>query len=127
MLRVRHPAHHTHTVSNFTEPDTAAEYARARWEEGETRLQRIAHDSRRRDVIEDVVEGIVRELEKRVGQIFTTLDLAEIQYQSEDWCTSVAHEIAPDSPWAWELDTVQNAAFHRYARRASDYQVTSQP
>jgi hypothetical protein len=113
-------------VSNFTEPETAVEYARSRWEEGEMRLQRVATDSHRRDVLEDVVEGIVRELEKRIGQIFSTLDLADLQDRSEDWCTSVAHEIAPESPWAWELDTVQNAAFHRYARRANDYQVTTQ-
>jgi hypothetical protein len=111
-------------VSRFSEPEAEAQYARSRWEEGELRIQRVASDSHRRDVLEEVVEGILRELEKRIGQIFVTADLAGIQYRSEDWCTSIAHETAPDSPWAWELDTVQNAAFHRYSRRASDYQMS---
>ncbi len=112
-------------MSSFTEPDTAVEYARSRWEEGEQRVQRLAADSRRRDVVEEVVEAILRELEKHVGQTFTTLQLAQLQDRTEDWCTSVAHEVAPEHPWAWELDVVQNAAFHRYARRASDYQLPS--
>lgn len=124
-MRVRHGAHHTHTVNSFTEPETAVEYARSRWEEGEQRVQRAAPDSRRRDVLEEVVAALLQELEKRVGQTFTTLDLATIQDEAEPWCTRVAHEVAPDDPWAWELDTVQNAAFHRYARRASDYQMPS--
>lgn len=113
------------TVSRFAEPDTAIEYARSRWEEGEIRIQRVAADSDRRDILEEVVEGIMRELEKRIGQIFETADLANIQYPSETWCRVIAHEVAPESPWAWEMDTVQNAAFHRYSRRASDYQMST--
>jgi hypothetical protein len=112
-------------VSSFTEPETVVEYARSRWEEGELRLQRCSPDSQRRDVLEAVVGEIMRELEKRIGQTFTSLELAQLQDRSEDWCTQVAHETAPESPFAWELDTVQNAAFHRYARRASDYQMPS--
>jgi hypothetical protein len=65
----------------------------------------------------------MQELEKRIGQVFSSLELANLQDGSEPWCTRIAHETAPDSPWAWELDTVQNAAFHRYSRRATDYQL----
>ncbi len=114
-----------HIVSSFTEPETAVEYARGRWEEGEQRVQRCAADSRRRDALELVVAALMRELEKRIGQTFTSLELAAMQDSSESWCTEIAHETAPDDPHAWELDTVQNAAFHRYARRASDYQLSS--
>ena len=88
-------------------------------------MQRCAPDSHRRDVLEEVVGAIMRELEKQIGQTFTSLQLAQLQDRSEDWCTRIAHEVAPEDPWAWELDTVQNAAFHRYARRASDYQLAS--
>lgn len=99
------------------------EYARSRWEEGELRLQRVASDSRRRDVLEAVVDALLDELEKQVGQVFTTLELSAVQDRSEAWCTRIAHEVAPGAPFAWDLDIVQNAAFHRYARRASDYQM----
>ena len=107
----------------FTEPETMVEYARARWEEGELRVQRVTPDSRRRDVLESVVDAIMDELEKRIGQVFSSLELAGLQDGSEPWCTRIAHEVAPESPFAWELDTVQNAAFHRYSRRATDYQM----
>ena len=108
----------------FTEPETMVEYARARWEEGELRVQRHTPDSRRRDVLEHVIDAIMDELEKRIGQVFSSFELAELQDGSEAWCTRIAHEMAPESPWAWEMDTVQNAAFHRYSRRATDYQLT---
>lgn len=111
------------TVSSFAEPETMVDYARTRWEEGEQRLRRVATDSRRRDVLERVVDALMDELEKQVGQVFTTLELAAIQDRAEPWCTRIAHDVAPDAPYAWDLDVVQNAAFHRYARRASDYQL----
>lgn len=98
------------------------EYARTRWEDGEQRVQRVAADSRRRDVLEVVIDALMDELEKQVGQVFTTIELSRIQDRSEQWCTRIAHDVAPDAPYAWDLDLVQNAAFHRYARRASDYQ-----
>jgi hypothetical protein len=114
------------TVDSFTEPETMVDYARSRWEEGEIRIQRCAPDSARRDALENVVGAIMQELEKRIGQVFTSIELADLQDRSEAWCTRIAHEVAPDDPAAWELDTVQNAAFHRYARRASDYQMFTQ-
>ncbi len=112
-------------MSQFAEPETIVDYARSRWEEGEMRVQRKAADSTFRDVLEAVVDAIMAELEKRIGQIFMTIELARLQDGSEAWCTRIAHEVAPEHPDAWELDIVQNAAFHRYARRASDYQYTA--
>jgi hypothetical protein len=107
----------------FTEPETLVDYARARWEEGELRIQRHTPDSTRRDVLEEVVDALMHELEKRIGQVFSSLELANLQDSSEPWCTRIAHEVAPEHPFAWEMDTVQNAAFHRYSRRATDYQM----
>jgi hypothetical protein len=108
-------------MSQFAEQETAVEYARTRWEDGERRVQRIATDSQRRDVVEDVVEAVIGELERRVGGNFTTIELIEEQESAERWVLPLAHEIAPEEPAAWEMDLVQNAAFYRYARRASDY------
>lgn len=112
-------------MNQFAEPETVAEYARACWEEGEQRVARHSADSRKRAVLEEVVEAIVHELEKHVGQVFSTVELWEHQERSETWVTRVAHEVAPEDPWAWDMDTVQNAAFYRYARRATDYQAGS--
>jgi hypothetical protein len=108
-------------MGGFADTDDAATYARSRWEDGERRVQRL-RGSARRATVERVVEAILRELERRIGGTFDTIELARLQDVSEDWCTSVAHEAAPDDPWAWDLDMVQGAAFYRFARRASDYQ-----
>jgi hypothetical protein len=110
-------------MSSLTDPDSAVRYALARWEEGELRVQRATAGSTRRGYLEAVVEALMQELERRIGQIFTTMELVRMQDEAERWCTATAHEVAPEYPDAWELDTVQNAAFHRYARRASDYQL----
>ena len=108
-------------MSQFAEQETTVEYARTRWEDGERRVQRIASDSRRRDLVEEVVEAVISELEKRVGGNFTTIELIAEQEGSDRWIMPIAHEVAPEEPGAWEMDLIQNAAFYRYARRASDY------
>jgi hypothetical protein len=114
-------------VTNFTEPDTALRYARTRWEDGEYRLGRAGKTPAQRDVLEHVVEGLLQELEKRVGQSFTTLQLAAVQETAEPWAQAIAHERAPGAPWAWDMDVVLDAACFRYSRRASDYQYDPEP
>lgn len=101
----------------------AASYARSQWEEGEHQVQRVAPDSRRRAVLEEVVDGIGYELEKRLGQTFTTGQLADAWDGAESWCMEVAHRTAPEDPWAWDMSVVQGAAFYRFSRRAQDYQL----
>lgn len=110
-------------MASFAEPETEVEYVRSRWAEGESRTQRIASGTPRREAVEDVIEALVQELEKRIGQVFSTLELASLQEGAEAWSLRIAHEVAPEEPRAWELDTVQDAAFHRYSRRATDYQL----
>lgn len=107
----------------FADPHEAATYARSQWEDGEYRLTSVANDSRRARVLEDVVDALLYELEKRIGQTFTTAELAREWEGAESWCLSVVHETAPEDPWAWDLGLLQGAAFHRYSRRAQDYQL----
>ena len=107
-------------MSPFADPETAVAYARSEWEEAESRL-RVQPPQRRR-VLDDVVESIVVELNKRVGQNFATIDLVRVHERAEDWCMDVAHQAAPDEPQAWDLSIVQGAAFYRYSRQAQDYQ-----
>jgi hypothetical protein len=99
----------------------AASYARSLWHEGEVQIERVAADSQRREVLEQVVDAISYELEQRVGQTFTTEQLARAWEDSESWCMEVAHRVAPEAPWAWDMTVVQGAAFSRFSRRAQDY------
>jgi L-fucose mutarotase/ribose pyranase (RbsD/FucU family) len=108
-------------MTSFTDPETAVEYARSEWESAESRLRRVA--PRLRSVIEDVIDAVVSELNRRVGQNFATIDLVEAQEGAEDWCLEVAHRVAPENPDAWDLSIIQGAAFHRYSRQAQDYQT----
>ena len=43
--------------------------------------------------------------------------------QGTDWCFDIATRVAPGEPAAWDMTTVANAAFGRYAREASDYRA----
>lgn len=122
LVLVRHVRDHSRTMDALDDTDTAVSYARSRWEDGAARIDRWSGDSRRRATLERVVEAILAELERRIGQTFTTRELADMYDSSEAWCLETAHAVAPEDPGAWELDTIQGAAFYRYARGASDYQ-----
>jgi len=90
------------------------------WQEGLRRLERA--DPVQRQLLERVVDELVLELRRRLGGPFTADELARL-YDREglDWAFGIATRVAPDTPAAWDLDTVANAAFARYVRHASDY------
>lgn len=111
-------------TSTFDQFESIA-HAQRQWQEGEDRVSFISEESRRREVIEDVIDAIVYELHKRVGQTFQLSDLVDTWRSCEPWCTEIVHERAPDNPGAWELSLVADAAFHRMSRRAQDWGVTS--
>jgi len=89
------------------------------WEEGERRLREA--DAARRGTLERVTERIVAELRRRLGGPFTTAELVELYDAGTDWCLDVAMTAAPEDPWAWEAQTVADAAFRRYVREARDF------
>ena len=92
------------------------------WLRGERRLAAAAAtDPRRARILHRVVDGIVDELRRRLGGAFSSDELAELYERGTDWGLELASELAPDDPWAWEADTVVDAAFHRYLSRAVDY------
>lgn len=95
------------------------ETAVQQWREGERRLRSAPADRRRRL---DVVAGaIAEELRRRLGGPFTIGELVALYERGTDWCLAIASRVAPDDPWAWEVDTVADAAFARYQREAADY------
>jgi hypothetical protein len=90
------------------------------WRDGERRLQ--SADPGERAVLERVRDEIVIELQRRLGGPFTTDELASFYLsQGTDWAFQIAVRTAPGTPEAWDMNTVANAAFARYVRRAIDY------
>jgi hypothetical protein len=92
------------------------------WEESARRLDAAADDPDRYVALLDQLELVTAELRKRVGQTFTLDDLARAYGEAERWAAAVLAE-RDDLPdwWPQSLATVLGAAFHAYARSASDY------
>jgi hypothetical protein len=78
-------------------------------------------DPKRWKHVEDVIEALQAEVIRRIGQTFTTIELLDEYDRSDPWATQLAHETAPESPYAWESGLVVDATFHRLERAASDY------
>ena len=98
------------------------ETAMPQWEEGERRLR--SADVTIRPVLERVTARIVDELRRRLGGPFTADELVELyDREGTGWCTHLASSVEPDTPEAWDAQTVGDAAFLRYLREASDFAV----
>ncbi len=96
------------------------ETALPQWEEGERRLR--AAPPHVRHTLERVTGRIVDELRRRLGGPFTTDELVELYDRSgTTWCTDLAVSAAPETPEAWDAQTVGDAAFLRYLRESSDF------
>jgi hypothetical protein len=90
------------------------------WYDGQRRLAAAPREER--PALERVTNEIVFELRRRLGGRFTTDELAALYIDGgTDWCFEIATRVAPREPAAWDMATVANAAFARYARNASDY------
>jgi hypothetical protein len=90
------------------------------WEDGVRRLAQLQGSERR--AVEAVVDAVVQELHRRVGEDFTADDLAHHYLQAgTDWCFELATRVAPAIPAAWDMTTVAGAAFACYVRQARDY------
>ncbi len=98
----------------------AVQLALMEWEEGVRRLEQLEVPSRRMAVYRRVVDEIVAELARRMGQTFTLAQLAEEYAESAPWCKHVAQR-STDEVWAHDLSIVGDAAFARFARNATDY------
>jgi hypothetical protein len=92
----------------------AVEHARQQWEEGHRRLQSYALDRALFLQLHAQVDRVVDELNRCVGQTFTLAELADSYQRSDRWLYEV---LGPGA----HLATVQDAAFHLYARGAVDY------
>ncbi len=94
---------------------------RREWEQGERRLEALAHDRRAYAALLEQVEVVLDELRRRVGQTFTLAELADAYAGAERWSRDAIAERAPSPGWVRTLSIAEDAAFHRYQRGAVDY------
>jgi DNA-directed RNA polymerase specialized sigma subunit len=98
------------------------ELARHQWEDGNRRVESARGDRRRFQQLHAEIDRVTNELRKRVGQSFTLAELADEYARADDWVRDVLDEADPEAPPVREAGVVVDAAFHRYARGAVDYQ-----
>ena len=92
--------------------------ARQQWEEGERRFQTQSSTS---GAGAELLEVTTEELRKHVGETFTLAELATIYDSSDEWLREAVQERVGAPGWDRQFAVVQDAAFHRYARGATDY------
>ena len=90
------------------------------WDEGARRLRALDVGRNREEVYRRVVDEIVAELHRRLGQTFTLDELAREYGEAAAWMKWVAQRTT-DDVWAHDLTIVGDAAFARFARGALDY------
>jgi hypothetical protein len=99
---------------------TAVDLALMEWDGGVRRLERLEVSPARAAVYRAVVDEIVAELHRRIGQTFTLSELAREYDHSGGWTRLVAQRTT-EHVWAHDLTIVADAAFGRFARGAVDY------
>jgi hypothetical protein len=97
--------------------------ARLQWDDGSRRLEAARSEGARYRQLADLVDAVVAELRRRVGQTFTVAELAQAYEGAEDWVRDVVVAATPPKAAAGLRDAalVQDAAFGQYARGATDY------
>jgi hypothetical protein len=93
------------------------ELARQHWRDGLRRIESSPDSARLLEQVDVVTSG----LRRRIGQVFTLAELADAYDGADDWARSLLDESDPDAPPVSEPGTVADAAFHLYARGATDY------
>ena len=101
---------------------STVEVARQEWQEGSRRLEDARDDRRRYRQLLELLELVLDELRKRVGQTYTLAQLAAAYGESEGWAREVLEERATAPGWPRDLTLVLGAAFDAYQRGAIDYE-----
>ena len=101
---------------------TQVSIARHEWEEGSRRLEAARDDGLRYTQLLELLNVVLAELRKRVGQTYTLEELAAAYGESERWGREVLQERTEVPRWPRELTTVLAAAFDAYQRGAIDYE-----
>ena len=99
----------------------AVESAREEWADAHRTLEREQGDRPRHERLMAQVDAVTAELRRRIGQTFTLDELAAMYADAERWSRRAVAESAVASDWPRTLALVEAAAFHLYARGATDY------
>jgi hypothetical protein len=100
---------------------SAVDVARQQWDEGNRRFESRSADRELYLRLVEQLELVLGELRKRVGETFTLEQLAEVYGGSDRWLPAAVEERMDSPGWIRELSVVQDAAFHNYAKGATDY------
>jgi hypothetical protein len=95
--------------------------ARQQWEEGRRRIERARSDPVAYARLASQVELVASELRRRLGLTFTLADLARAYDGAEEWARDVLEDARDEGAPRPDTATIADAAFHVYARGASDY------
>ena len=98
------------------------EVARQEWEEGSRRLEAAREDRQRYGQLLELLELMLDELRRRIGQTYTLGELVAAYGESERWAREVLEERAAVPGWPRDLTLVAAAAFDAYQRGAIDYE-----
>jgi hypothetical protein len=98
------------------------EVARQEWEEGSRRIEAAREDARGYGQLLELLELVLDELRKRVGQTYTLAELVAAYAESERWAREALAERAPAPGWTRDFTIVLAAAFDAYQRGAIDYE-----
>jgi hypothetical protein len=101
---------------------TRIEIARQEWEEGTRRLEAARMEGGRYRQLVELLELVVDELRKRIGQTYTLSELVVAYGDGERWAREVLEERAATPGWPRDLPIVLPAAFDAYQRGAIDYE-----
>lgn len=95
--------------------------ARQQWEEGNRRLEAQSGDRELYLELVGQLEVVTEELRKRIGEVFTLEQLADVYGGTDRWMLDAVAERIDSPGWSRELSLVQDAAFYNYSRGATDY------
>ena len=101
---------------------TRVDVTRQEWEAGTRRLEAARDEPRRYAGLVELLDLVLDELRKRVGQTFTLAELVAAYGESDRWAREVLDERSPAPGWPRDLTTVLAAAFDAYQRGAVDYE-----
>jgi hypothetical protein len=99
---------------------SAVEVARQEWQEASRRLEAAREDRPRYRQLLELLELVLDELRKRMGQTYTLSELVTAYGESERWAREVLEERATAPGWHRDLTLVLGAAFDAYQRGAID-------
>ena len=97
------------------------ETARHQWEEGNRRLEAAVSDPDAYETLLEQVEAVTTALRRRIGEHFTLAQLADVYGGDDGWIYEAVAEGAGRPGWTAKVSVAQDAAFHLYARGATDY------